>query len=775
MLKIRRVTLFIIMLLTVHFTIFAQTNNYAIIPAPKSLKTSKGVFEFNTQTQIYFADGIKEEIIGAFEVFCNRMLDIGGIDLKVTDVLPKTNAVICRVNKKIGNPEGYLLNISPNKIEIEIIDARGLFYATQTLRQLLPAALEGKSKITNIKYTVPCCKIEDAPMFGYRGMHLDVCRHFVPLQEVKDYIDQMAMLKLNTFHWHLTEDQGWRIEIKKYPRLAQIGGFRERTLVGHLFSAPRQWDNTYTGGYYTQEEIKEVIDYAKKRSITVIPEIELPGHAMAALTAYPQYSCTGGPFEVQGTWGVFNDVYCTKEETFKFIEDILDEVADLFPSEYIHIGGDECPKERWKHCAACQQRMKEEGLKDEHELQSYFIQRVQKYLATKNKRIIGWDEILEGGLAPDATVMSWRGIEGGVAAAKHGNDVIMTPYKYLYLDYYQSMAPSDQLAIGGFLPISKVYSFDPYPTELTKDEWKHILGVQANMWIEYLPTRPSRELMIFPRLAALAELGWIQPNLKDFSRFSNALPALMKRYDYAGLNYSNAFYSLRDKVVSDGKGEVKLELICDAPQATIYFTTDGSEPTTSSEIYKSAIPIPQKEVTIKAITVKEGKVMYTPYKQIFIENKAAGKPYVLLNDKNEAIEHYLAHNLFNRKLGMDKLMERDDWFSYHENRFTLEIDLEKATTISEIAVLSIEQEHRSIYSPEKVECQISKDGKTFHTIGILNYNQIVSAGSKAILKFIPTDVQKVRLIVDKVPEIPANKVIAGAFYPRLFIEEIVIK
>lgn len=773
--KIKQAVFLIIALFLCNSLIFAQNNNYDIIPAPKSLKPSKGVFIFDNQTKIYFADGSNEQSLQAFDVLRERILNTTGLKLAVTGVKPLSNAIICRVNKKIKNEEGYILNIASDKIEIEYTDTQGLFYATQTIRQLLPAALESNSKIADLKLSVPCCKIEDAPMFGYRGMHLDVCRHFVPLQEVKDYIDQMALLKLNVFHWHLTEDQGWRIEIKKYPRLTEIGGFRERTLKGHLFSAPRQWDNTYTGGYYTQEEIKEVVAYAKERSITVIPEIELPGHAMAALTAYPEYSCTGGPFEVQGTWGVFNDVYCTKEETFNFLEDILSEVVELFPSEYIHIGGDECPKVRWKHCASCQQRMKDEGLKDEHELQSYFIQRIQKFMATKNKRIIGWDEILEGGLAPDATVMSWRGIEGGVAAAKHGNDVIMTPYNYLYLDYYQSISPADPLAIGGFLPISKVYSFDPYPTELTADEWKHILGVQANTWIEYLSTREQREFMIYPRLAALAELVWIQPELKNFNNFSKALPSLLKRYDYAGLNYSNAFYSIQDKVVSDGLGGVNLELFCDAPQATIHFTIDGSEPTTSSEVYRSAISLPEKEVIVRAISVKDGKVMYAPYEQLFVENKAAGKSYILSNDKDEKIQNHLAENLFNRKLGMDKLMERDDWFSYHENHLTVDIDLEKVTSVSEISVLSINQEHRSIYAPETVEYQVSLDGNTFNTIGTLNYDQIEAADSKAVLSFDPIDVLKVRLKIKKVPEIPANKVIAGAFYPRLFIEEIIIK
>lgn len=769
---LKQVTLLIVALFVMQIPTVAQNYDYAIIPAPKSLKASRGVFEFKNTTKIYFANTSKEQVNEAFDVLCQRMSDVSEINLEFTNLLPESDVIVCRINKNIQHKEGYTLHITPSKIEIEANSPNGIFYATQTIRQLLPPAIESKEKVTGIEWVVPCCKIVDAPMFAYRGMHLDVCRHFVPLDEVKAYIDQMALLKLNTFHWHLTDDQGWMIEIKKYPRLAGVGGFRERTLVGHLYDSPRKWDNTRTGGYFTQEEIKEVINYAQKRSITVIPEIELPGHAMAALTAYPQYSCSGGPFDVQGTWGVFNDVYCSKEETFSFLEDILDEVADLFPGEYIHIGGDECPKIRWKHCAACQLRIKEEGLKDEHELQSYFIRRMQKHLAQKNKRIIGWDEILEGGLAPGATVMTWRGVEGGIAAAKHGNNVIMTPYEHLYLDYYQSQSPSDPLAIGGYLPIKKVYEFDPYPSELSTSEMKHIWGVQANLWTEYLASREQREFMLFPRLAALSELTWTEPGKKNYKRFSNNLPMLLEGYDYAGLNYSKAFFGIESKPISDGKGNLNLKLNCDAPQTTIYYTLDGSKPNVNSTVYISPIPLPENETIVKAITVRDGRIMNS-YKQLFIKNKAAGQVYTVFDSKGNDLKHRLSPFLFDRRLG-EESMERRDWFTWQDGDLTIDIDFQQPVAISNILVGSANQKHRTIYPPASIEYQISEDGVSFRTIGILNFDEIVTMNGKANMRFASTTISKIRLKINILSAVPEHDESPGAS-ARLFIDEIIIE
>ena len=517
-------------------SVFCQKNEYNIIPKPASLKPASGQFTFNKQTRLFIDKDLGKEVAGAFFVLSERLNKAAGINLQTANA-PKSNAIICKLNNKLPKKESYTLQITGDKITVEAREPVGFFYAAQTIRQLLPSGIESETPQNNIQWTVPCCRIEDSPYYSYRGMHLDVCRHFSPKEEVMAYIDQLAFLKINTFHWHLTDDQGWRIEIKKYPRLTEVGGYRNRTVIGHAGDIPHKWDYTRVGGFYTQEDIKEVVAYAQKRFITVIPEIEMPGHAVAALAAYPQFSCSGGTFEVEGLWGVFNDVYCTREETFGFLQDVLDEVAGLFPSKYIHIGGDECPKLRWQRCHACQERMKAEGLKDEHELQSYFIKRIEKYLQTKGKNIIGWDEILEGGLAPDATVMSWRGTEGGIDAARQGHDVIMTPSQALYLDYYQSRSPEEPLAIGGYVPIQTVYEYNPTPKELTSEEAKHILGVQANVWTEYMPNRKHREYMIFPRIAALAENGWLPQDKKDYKDFEYRLPALLKRYDVMGLNY----------------------------------------------------------------------------------------------------------------------------------------------------------------------------------------------------------------------------------------------
>ncbi|MDR0832600.1 MAG: beta-N-acetylhexosaminidase [Candidatus Symbiothrix sp.] len=521
----------------------AQKNEYAIIPGPLHLRAQSGQFEFDGNTAgIYFESELDAASEQAFFILTERLQNAAGIRLE--RVSNARNAdIVCVWNTKLEKPESYKLNVAKNKITIEAHDAAGFFYAAQTLRQLLPVEIENQTVQTGVRWAVPCCQIFDAPQYAYRGMHLDVSRHFSTKEEVMLYIDQLAFLKINTFHWHLTDDQGWRIEIKKYPKLTKVGAWRFRTLDGAFVSAPnRKWKLEKHGGFYTQDEVKEVVAYAKKRHINVLPEIEMPGHAVAALAAYPEFSCSGGPFEVEGLWGVFNDVYCTREETFTFLKDILDEIIPLFPYSYIHIGGDECPKVRWERCAACQKRMADEGIKDTHALQSYFIGRIGHYLGTKGKKIIGWDEILEGGLAAGATVMSWRGTEGGIAAAKMGHNVIMTPNAYMYLDQYQSEAKENEpRAIGGYLPIEKVYNYNPLPSELTAEQSKFILGVQGNVWTEYMINQDIREFRIFPRIDAVAENGWLPQNKKNYPDFKRRLEQITKRYDIMGINYSKAF------------------------------------------------------------------------------------------------------------------------------------------------------------------------------------------------------------------------------------------
>lgn len=488
-----------------------QAAKLPLIPYPVHVENGRGHFEISPSTCIVLPHEDWELAVKSFK---DQVQNVSGIKLMIQDgknrKADKANVILCKMNPKLP-AEAYRLNVKSQKIEIESSGQEGLFYALQTIRQLLPVEIEKgvQGNSLQVKLIVPCVKIEDEPRFPYRGMHLDVARHFFSVEYVKKYIDRMALYKFNKFHWHLTEDQGWRIEIKKYPELAKVSAWRNGTVID-MKKNEFAYDNVRYGGYYTQDEVREIVEYARERFITVIPEIEMPGHSLAVLTAFPKLSCSGGPFEVGRKWGVYNDVYCTREENFKFLEDVLTEVLDLFPSEYIHIGGDECPKIRWQRCAACQKRMQDEHLKDEHELQSYFIARMEKFLNNKGRQIIGWDEILEGGLAPNATVMSWRGEEGGIESARQHHQTIMTPGNYMYFDHYQAdpkIVPQPQ-AIGGLTPLSEVYSYDPVPAVLSPEERKYIIGAQANVWTEYIKTESQVEYMIFPRMLALAEVVW---------------------------------------------------------------------------------------------------------------------------------------------------------------------------------------------------------------------------------------------------------------------------
>jgi hexosaminidase len=515
----------------------------AIIPAPVSITELKGDFVFTEKSRIILSPMNNDTRLAA-DFLALLVKNPTGFEIPVSEgVKPAGNSVFMSLDTAVKNDEGYILTVTRKKIIIQAKSAAGLFYAVQTIRQLLPPEVENQANAKGLLLAVPGCVIQDEPRFIYRGMHLDVCRHMFPVSYIKRYIDMIALHKMNTFHWHLTEDQGWRIEIKKYPRLTEVGAFRKETLIGHGGKKPFVYDEKPYGGFYTQDEVKEVIEYARSRFVTIIPEIEMPGHALAALASYPELSCTGGPFEVFPRWGIVEDVYCAgKEETFAFLGDVLSEVIDLFPGKYIHIGGDECPKTRWEKCPLCQKRIKSEGLKDEHELQSYFIQRIEKFITSRGRKIIGWDEILEGGLAPEATVMSWRGTAGGIAAAKLKHDVIMTPDRYVYLNYYQCEPDGQPLAIGGYLPLERVYSYNPMPSELTPEEQKCIIGIQGNVWTEYIPTPEHMEYMAYPRMFAIAETGWSPDRIKDFQDFLARLGILEKRYDAIGITYFRGEY-----------------------------------------------------------------------------------------------------------------------------------------------------------------------------------------------------------------------------------------
>ncbi|WP_234445703.1 family 20 glycosylhydrolase [Carboxylicivirga marina] len=605
-------------------------NEYNLVPYPSSLEEKEGTFEINNTTKVLFNGSENTQFVAQFFADFISPASVYKLEVEKTESTELTKGAITFIeDKQIKGAEGsYQLSITPNGVLVKANNPVGLFYGFQTIRQLLPASIESK-ELSKVSWLLPATEINDTPRFSYRGLHLDVGRHFYPVDFIKKFIDLLALHKMNVFHWHLTEDQGWRLEIKKYPKLTEVAAYRDETRVGHGGSRPEEYDGKRYGGFYTQEEAREVVKYAAERHITVIPEIELPGHAQAALAAYPELGCTGGPYEVAKTWGVFKEVYCAgNEKTFEFLENVLLEVMDIFPSEYIHIGGDECPKARWNECPKCKARMKKEHCEDSHELQSYFISRAEKFLNSHGRQIIGWDEILEGGLAPNATVMSWRGIKGGVEAARQKHNVIMTPNSHVYLDYYQNTPASEPLAIGGFLPISKVYSYNPIPESLSAEEANYIIGVQGNIWTEYMPTSEHVEYMAYPRACAIAEMGWLDYSQRNFDQFSNRLQKHFERLDALNVNYFNKVLS---PIASVDKVEfvepTTLELQNIAIGTEIYYTIDGSKPNQNSSVYVGPITLSEEGI-VKAVTINEtgetSEVLEIPVVRLqYIEGKAA--------------------------------------------------------------------------------------------------------------------------------------------------------
>ena len=526
----------IILCLCIAWSSLAQ-NAYNIIPLPKSLKPAEGNFTIKKGISVYINS---DEFSPSANLLALQIKNASGQTVPVKIAKSASSGIVFSKNDALGDEE-YRLQVTSKKVEIQAKTGKGAFYGLQTLLQLMPAPIYG-NELSTVALTVPNCLIEDAPRFSYRGLMLDVGRYFFSVDAVKRYIDLMAIYKLNTFHWHLTEDQGWRIEIKKYPLLTSISSVRKESMLAHY--PDQKYDGKPHGGFYTQEQIKEVVAYATSKYIQVIPEIEMPGHSTAVLAAYPQFGANGDKIlQVKTKWGVAEDVLFPREETFTFLEDVLTEVMALFPGQYIHIGGDECPKTQWKESRFCQDLIKKLGLKDENELQSYFIRRIDKFVTSKGKKILGWDEILEGGISPNAMVMSWRGTKGGIEAAKQNHDVVMSPNSYFYIDYYQSEAKTEPIAIGGFLPLSKCYSFEPDLPELTAEEAKHVVGIQANLWTEYISNLPYAEYMTYPRALALSEVSWSPKGSKNYEDFKKRLKGHMPSMDALKINYSKAFLS----------------------------------------------------------------------------------------------------------------------------------------------------------------------------------------------------------------------------------------
>lgn len=580
-----------------------QENTISVIPQPMYARADEGVFNIGKDTKIVI-DNPSEEMLRIAGFLNEKLSRAAGFELEVISggPMPKENFIAFL---DAGMPtENYVINVRPQNIIVDYGDGAGAFYALQTLFQLLPVEIYSQELQKKTDWVVPCCNIEDKPRFKYRGMHLDVCLHYFDFEFLKKYIDIMAAHKVNRFHWHLTEDQGWRLEIKKYPLLTEKGQWRKETVIGSLASGV--YDGTPHGGYYTQEQVKELVKYAAERYVTIIPEIELPGHALAAIACYPELSCgLEDHYETATKWGVFKQVYCPKESTFKFLEDVFDEVFELFPSEVVHIGGDECPKASWKVCPHCQALIKKLGLKDEYELQSYFVTRMEKYINSKGRQIIGWDEILQGGLAPNAKVMSWLGEEGGIKAAQQHHEVVMSPHQKYYLDYWQADPYSEPLAMGGPTTLRMMYDYNPVPEVLTPEQQKYIIGVEGCVWTEYMATPERVEYMAWPRMCAIAETGWTRKD-KDWDGFTRRLEKHFGRLDGMEVGYCEAFYSPIIVFHKDTPHNMVVSMTVDAPDAEIHYTLDGSVPTADSPKYEIPFTINRSQ-TVTAVAIRDGR------------------------------------------------------------------------------------------------------------------------------------------------------------------------
>jgi len=593
----------------------SAAQRYAIVPLPSQLVSRTGELRLDSHTRIILSGTDGATIRPIADLLAVPLRSATGLPLSIessSSADTATNAIVLRLDATTtganAKDESYRLNVSDRQALLAAATPAGLINSIQTLRQLLPPALERGVRATSpwgangaqsvtlaatsapVQWTIPAVAIEDAPRFRYRGILLDVGRYYFPPEFLKKLVDMMALYKFNALQLHLTDDQGWRIEIKKYPRLTEIGAWRRETMVGQN-AVPYVGDKKPHGGFYTQDQIRDLVAYAAARNVTIVPEIEMPGHAGAALAAYPDLSCTGGPFEVSTVWGVHEDIFCPSEHTFTFLEDVLTEVMQLFPSEYIHVGGDEVPKTRWKASPVAQEVIRREGLKNEEELQSYFIKRMERFLNAHGRKLIGWDEILEGGIAPEATVMSWRGIQGGIAAAQQGHDVIMTPTNYAYLDQYQGDPETEPLAIGGYLPLDSAYAWEPVPSALTSAQSTHVLGAQGNLWSEYVPTSTHAEYMLFPRMLAMSEVFWSPKEKRNWSSFLARVPAQLARLDALDVNYRvpDPLGLIADRKVLEDRTRVAMSNF--VPAATIRYTTDGSEPTASSPVYTAPIEV----------------------------------------------------------------------------------------------------------------------------------------------------------------------------------------
>ncbi|WP_299666596.1 family 20 glycosylhydrolase [uncultured Polaribacter sp.] len=689
-----------------------------IIPKVASLEINAGVFQFDKNTQFVVSNDTQKNVA---KILIDRFKIVADWDLKITETAPKENYIIFKKDGSLAN-EAYELLVTKNEITITASNLSGYLYSIQSLRQLLPVEIERQEKVSNVDWEIPNLTIKDSPRFQWRGLMLDISRHFFGKEYIKETIDALAMHKMNILHLHLVDDQGWRIEIKKYPKLTEIGAFRvdQEALHWNKRKAVTSEQKGTYGGFLTQEELKEIVAYAISKGVEVVPEIEMPAHVSSAIAAYPELSCFDKEIGVPsgGVWPI-TDIYCAgKENTFHFLEAVLTEVMAIFPSKYIHIGGDEATKTNWKICPHCQKRMKKEGLHDVEELQSYFIQRIEKFINANGKKLIGWDEILEGGLAPDATVMSWRGVKGGLQAAAEGHDVVMSPTSHSYFDYYQGPAEKEPLAIGGYTPLSKVYQFDPIVPSMSAKEAAHVLGGQANLWSEYIPTESHSQYMIFPRLTALSETLWSTKKSRNWPDFSNRLQPMLQRYEYLGINYAKSSFLLKSEIaINADKKSASLILTNEHPTANIKYALDNDALNRSSKTYTKPISLTATTV-VKASIFSDDKLTGALFLDTIKFHKAIASNLIFKTKYSNKYKGSGEFTLVNTLRGTKNFRD-GRWQAWLNKEAHIILDLGDQKLVSQVVVGAMENQRNGIYYPSEIKIFTSNDGESFKEITAL--------------------------------------------------------
>ncbi|RKR12053.1 hexosaminidase [Flavobacterium sp. 90] len=766
--------IFIVFFMTVLSNAYSQKiyteKDIQIIPKPKQLVIKQGKFQFSNET-IFVVNGDSQKEIAS--VLIHKFETAAGFRPEISSKIPKKNFIQFKVDATL-NKEAYLLDVNEKNITITAKGNAGFIYGLESIRQLLPEAIESKSIITTAKWEIPNLTITDEPRFQWRGLMLDLSRHFFDKNYVIETIDRLAMLKMNVLHLHLVDDQGWRIEIKKYPKLTEVGAWRvdqeNAAWNARLVTNPDE-KGTY-GGFLTQEELKEIVKYAAAKNIEIIPEIEMPAHVSSAIAAYPELACFNQRIGVPsgGLWPI-TDIYCAgKETTFEFLQNVIDEVITIFPSKYIHIGGDEATKTNWDKCPNCQKRMKDNGLKDAHELQSYFVKRMEKYINSKGKKIIGWDEILEGGLAPEATVMSWRGTKGGTEAAKQGHDVIMSPESPCYFNFYQGPQNEEPLAFDAYNPLNKVYEFDPVVNEMTPQEAAHVLGGQANLWAEHITNPKASEYMIFPRLAALSEVLWSSKENRNWNNFTSRLPSLLKRYDYLGINYAKSAYLVTASSVADiDKKVINVTLKNEFQNPDIRYVL--GDKSIDHQAIKYVNPIPFKETTVlKASLFQDDKPIGKTFTDTIVFHKGFGHKVNYLTPYSESYKGDGLFGMVNTIRG-SKNFHDGQWQAWLVNDMEIVVDLEKVQSIEKVTIGTLESQGAGIYFPTQIKVLVSSDSINYKEVGKVIRPFAINVNSELKefkINFEKRDVRFVKVIATNLKKSPRGD------SSWLFVDEILV-